>query len=131
MLTQIAKDPENFVLYLGRMTGSMATSIAYGFRLPDATGSFTQELLHNSHGFFGCVVKSQALDWYPSLKPLINLIPRRINPWATQALAAYKKEKRTFEKAYKMGLQSRLPCKPHPWLPLDCLLKQLIFVTWV
>ncbi|KAH7072427.1 cytochrome P450, partial [Paraphoma chrysanthemicola] len=110
MLTQIAEDPANFVQYLGRMTGSMATSIAYGFRLPKTTDPLTHEMLENSHGFFQCVVRSAVLDWFPSLKPLVSLIPRHINPWATEALAAYTNERKTFEKAYKMGLRSRLPC---------------------
>lgn len=110
MLTQINDDPENFVLHVGRMKGSMATSIAFGFRLPNTTDLLTHEMLENSPGFFHCVVKSQILDWYPSLKPFVNLIPRVMNPWAKEALAAYQDEKRVFERAYERGIQGRLPC---------------------
>ncbi|XP_014551819.1 hypothetical protein COCVIDRAFT_111850, partial [Bipolaris victoriae FI3] len=110
LLTQIEDDPETFVLHVGRMTGSMATSIAYGFRLPNTTDLLTHEMLENSPGFFQCVVKSQILDWYPSLKPFVNLIPRVMNPWAKEALATYEDEKRVVERAYERGIQGRLPC---------------------
>ncbi|KAF2846698.1 hypothetical protein T440DRAFT_557952 [Plenodomus tracheiphilus IPT5] len=33
-----------------------------------------------------------------------------MNPWATQALTAYKNERDTFTKAYNMGIKSKLPC---------------------
>ncbi|GIZ39957.1 hypothetical protein CKM354_000331600 [Cercospora kikuchii] len=110
MCTELLRDPVNFVQYIGRMTGSMASSIAYGFRLPDAQSPLAHELLENSHGFFHCVVQSQLLDWYPSLRPLVELVPRKWNPWAKSALEAYAKEKKTFAKAYAMGLESKGQC---------------------
>lgn len=84
--------------------------MAYGFRLPDAGSPLAQEMMHNSHGFFHCVVESQVLDWYPSLRPLLRLVPRQLNPLAKKALQAYKDEQKVFKKAYSMGLKAPVPC---------------------
>lgn len=110
MCVQLLKDPTNFVQHIGRMTASMASAMAFGFRLPDAGSTLAQEMMRNSHGFFHCVVESQVLDWYPSLKPFLRLVPRRLNPVAKKALKAYAEEQKVFSKLYKMGLDSPLPC---------------------
>lgn len=151
MCVQLLKDPTNFVLHLGRMTAStvranlslrcchllnrsQASSMAYGFRLPDSSSSLAQEMMHNSHGksgiwdfhaaakqslltmeplsgFFHCVVESQVLDWYPSLRPMLRMIPRQLNPLARKAVRAYEMEQKVFRKAYEMGLNSPVPCQ--------------------
>ena len=44
MCCQLLRDPKNFVEILGRMTASMASSMAFGFRLPDAQSPLAQEM---------------------------------------------------------------------------------------
>ncbi|KAH6668276.1 putative cytochrome P450 oxidoreductase [Halenospora varia] len=111
----LIRDPENFVDHISRATGSIAASMTYGFRLPVAKDKLTQELLTNSHGFFNLIVGSQVLDWYKSLRPLVRLLPRSLNPLAIKARKAYKKECDTFTRCYigtkeVSASESSLPC---------------------
>lgn len=108
---ELLEEPADFVSSLGRMTGSIATSITYGMRLPSKNDPSTQELLENSHGFFSCVVKTQWMDWFPSLRPLVDWLPPSLNPVAHTARSAYMKERAVFKKYYEIGLQSIHPCE--------------------
>lgn len=45
MCVQLLDDPAKFVKHLGRMTASMASAMAFGFRLPDAESQLAQEMM--------------------------------------------------------------------------------------
>lgn len=85
--------------------------MTYGFRLPDVRADKAQELLNNSHGFFHLIVGSQVLDWYPSLRRLIRLIPNCLNPLARKAIKAYERERVTFTRYYERATEGTLPCE--------------------
>lgn len=99
----ILSDPENFVDHIGRTTGSIASSMTYGFRLPDGKTALAKELLNNSHGFFQLVVASQLLEWYKSLRPLVRILPEVLNPFAKKARTAYKREAGVFKKCFRIA----------------------------
>lgn len=112
----LLNDPENFVQCIMRTTGSMGSTMTYGFRLPNAESQLAKDMGSNSHGFFQLVVGSAYLDWFPSLRPLFRLLPRALNPIAKKAHPAYKREAANFQTWYQMaiGEQARtidLPCE--------------------
>lgn len=111
MCVDLAEKPDEFVSSIGRMTGSIASSITYGIRLADKESPRTHELLENSHGFFTCVVQSQWMDWFPALRPLVGLLPSSWNPLARSAVTAYASERAVFKKYYEMGKEGHMPCK--------------------
>lgn len=111
MIHDTIQKPEDFVDHIGRATGSFASSMTYGFRLPDKDSDLTHEMLHNSHGFFTCVMKSQLFDYYPFLRNVLKLFPRSWNPLATEALQAYASERNVFAKSWRAALDGPLPCK--------------------
>ena len=78
-----------------------------------------KELNRNSHGFFGMVLQSKFLDWYPSLRPLFRLLPLKMNPLAQKAADFYGRERVQFLRLFsdvknkEKGADS-LPCKLAP-----------------
>lgn len=82
------------------MTTSVATSMAYGFRVTDLHNPVMVELHKNTRGFFHMVYTSKFLDWYPELRPLVKLLPTRIFPLVRQATEVYHRERAQFRQLY-------------------------------
>ncbi|OAP61366.1 hypothetical protein AYL99_03569 [Fonsecaea erecta] len=88
--------PEDFEALITRTTLSAAASMAYGFRVTDPKDPVMQELLHNAHGFFTMVHKSQLLDWYPQLRWVVRWLPPFLYPMYRDAKEIYRREKAQF-----------------------------------
>ncbi|OQV09706.1 hypothetical protein CLAIMM_13798 [Cladophialophora immunda] len=84
--------PEDFEALIMRTTMSAATSMAYGFRVTDPNNQVMKELLHNAHGFFTMVHKSQVLDWYPQLRWIVRWLPPFLYPMYRDAKEIFRRE---------------------------------------
>jgi hypothetical protein len=116
LCADLLDDPKNFVNYIGRTTTSIATSMTYGFRVKSVESPLMQEMFRNAHGFFGLVNRSQLLDWYPWLRPLVQLLPMRFRPLGREATKLYHRERAQFKKLYDEASRtgdgnSSIPCK--------------------
>ena len=74
--------------------------MTYGFRLTSMEAPDIKELNRNSHGFFGMVLQSKFLDWYPILRPLVKYVPLRMNPLARRAADFYVRERAHFRRLF-------------------------------
>ncbi|OAL30296.1 hypothetical protein AYO20_08774 [Fonsecaea nubica] len=88
--------PDDFEALITRTTLSAATSMAYGFRVTDPNNPVMKELLHNAHGFFTMVHKSQLLDWYPQLRWIVRRVPSFLYPMYRNAKEIFRREKIQF-----------------------------------
>ncbi|KIX96716.1 uncharacterized protein Z520_07435 [Fonsecaea multimorphosa CBS 102226] len=106
--------PQAFEGLITRTTLSAATSMAYGFRVTDPNNPIMKELLHNAHGFFTMVHKSQLLDWYPQLRPIVRWLPSFLYPMYRDAKEIFRREKAQFHQLLndtrkKMAYENSLP----------------------
>ena len=88
--------PDDFEALITRTTLSAAASMAYGFRVVDPESPVMKELLHNAHGFFTMVHKSQLFDWYPQLRPVVKWLPSFVYPMYRNAKEVFQREKAQF-----------------------------------
>ncbi|OAG35087.1 hypothetical protein AYO21_10760 [Fonsecaea monophora] len=101
MLVDLLSDPDDFENLITRTTLSMATSMAYGFRVLDPKSEVMQELFTNTHGFFVMVNQSKLLDWYPQLRPLVSAMPSWLYPMARKAKHVFYRERAQFRQLYE------------------------------
>jgi hypothetical protein len=111
--------PRDFEALITRMTLSSACSMAYGFRVTDPSSEFMQELLHNAHGFFTMVHRSQHFDWYPQLRPIAKWLPSSIYPMYRNAREIYRRESKQF---HDLLNDARNTSRDENALPSECLL---------
>ena len=102
--------PCGFIEHISRTIGSVSASITYGFRLPETESPETKELMGNSHSFVRLVGKSQLLDMFPAVRPILDIIPRRWNTLAWEAVQAYKSERAVFYKYYNKAMKGSPTC---------------------
>ncbi|KIW87145.1 uncharacterized protein Z519_12256 [Cladophialophora bantiana CBS 173.52] len=88
--------PQDFEALITRTTLSAATSMAYGFRVTNPDNPVMKELLHNAHGFFTMVHKSQLFDWYPQLRSIARWLPPFLYPMYRDAREIFRREKAQF-----------------------------------
>ncbi|CZR65934.1 related to O-methylsterigmatocystin oxidoreductase [Phialocephala subalpina] len=100
LCVDLLQDPVNFFAHISRATSSIGSSMTYGFRLNSMEDHAIKELNRNTHGFFGLVLQSKFLDWYPIFRPLVKLLPIRLNPLAAKATDFYHRERTHFRKLY-------------------------------
>ena len=100
LCVDLVNDPTHFVQHITRMTTSIATSMAYGFRVLDVDSPVMKELFTNTHGFFAMVHHSKLLDWYPQLRPLVYIMPTWMYPLAKKAKEVYQREKKQFHQLF-------------------------------
>jgi len=108
--------PEQFEALITRATLSIATSMAYGFRVPNTENDVMKELLHNTHGFFVMVHRSKLLDWYPQLRTIVRWLPSFIYPMARHAKEIFRRESAQFHELFhqarsRMNSDNSLPSK--------------------
>ncbi|EXJ74999.1 uncharacterized protein A1O5_01695 [Cladophialophora psammophila CBS 110553] len=101
LIVDLLENPANFEDLITRSTLSIATSMAYGFRVLDTKSEVMQELFKNTHGFFVMVNSSKLLDWYPQLRPLLRLMPSWLYPMAREAKQIFYREKTQFRQLYE------------------------------
>ncbi|RVX72874.1 hypothetical protein B0A52_03227 [Exophiala mesophila] len=101
MIVDLMSSPANFEDLITRSTLSVATSMAYGFRVLDRNSPVMQELLKNTHGFFVMVNSSKLLDWYPQLRPLVRTLPSWLYPMARKAKQVFYRERTQFRELYE------------------------------
>lgn len=101
MIVDLMSSPSNFEDLITRSTLSVATSMAYGFRVLDRNSPVMQELLKNTHGFFVMVNSSKLLDWYPQLRPLVKTLPSWLYPMARKAKQVFYRERTQFRELYE------------------------------
>jgi hypothetical protein len=100
LCVDLVNDPTHFAQHITRMTTSIATSMAYGFRVLDVDSPVMKELFTNTQGFFAMVHHSKLLDWYPQLRPLVYMMPTWIYPLAKKAKEVYQREKKQFHQLF-------------------------------
>ncbi|KAF9770795.1 hypothetical protein IL306_011597 [Fusarium sp. DS 682] len=93
--------PNDFEALITRSTLSLATSMAYGFRVVSLESPVMQELFTNTHGFFLMVSNSKLLDWFPQLRPVARLLPMWMNSVARKGKEIFLREKAQFHQLYK------------------------------
>ncbi|KIW98141.1 uncharacterized protein Z519_01725 [Cladophialophora bantiana CBS 173.52] len=101
LIVDLLGNPANFEDLITRTTLSIATSMAYGFRVLDTRSEVMQELFKNTHGFFVMVNSSKLLDWYPQLRPLVRLMPSWLYPMSRKAKQIFYREKTQFRQLYE------------------------------
>jgi hypothetical protein len=102
--------PCSFIEHISRTMGSVSASITYGLRLPETESQETKELMENSHGFIRLVGKSQLLDMFPAVRSVLDIIPRRWNTLAREAVQAYESERAVFYKYYEKAVEGSSTC---------------------
>ena len=100
LIRDLLENPVGFEELITRSTLSIATSMAYGFRVLDRTSPVMQELLKNTHGFFVMVNSSKLLDWYPQLRPVVKWMPSFLYPMARKAKQVFYRERAQFRELY-------------------------------
>ncbi|KAJ9637389.1 hypothetical protein H2204_004813 [Knufia peltigerae] len=100
LLVDMLSDSRDFENLITRTTLSIATSMAYGFRVLDPKSEVMLELFRNTHGFFVMVNSSKFLDWYPQLRLVVKAFPSWIYPMAKKAKEVYYREKAQFRHLY-------------------------------
>lgn len=101
LLADLLINPADFENLITRTTLSIATSMAYGFRVLDPRSAVMRELFTNTHGFFVMVNSSKLLDWYPRLRPFVRNVPSWLYPMAKKAKQIYHREKAQFRQLYE------------------------------
>lgn len=103
LLVDLINDPDNFESLIGRTTLSIASSMAYGFRVLNPKSEVMQELHKNTHGFFVMVNSSKLLDWYPQLRPIVRRLPSWLYPTGKKATEIYHRERKQFKDLYEQA----------------------------
>lgn len=101
LLVDLLEKPKDFEDLITRSTLSVATSMAYGFRVVDPKSEVYQEMFRNTHGFFVMVSSSKLLDWYPQLRPIVRALPLWLYPLARKAKQIYYRERAQFRQLYE------------------------------
>ncbi|KIW26348.1 uncharacterized protein PV07_09448 [Cladophialophora immunda] len=101
MLVDLLSEPLDFENLISRTTLSIATSMVYGFRVLDPRSEVMQELFTNTHGFFVMVNRSKLLDWYPQLRPFVQVLPTWLYPMARRAKQVFYRERAQFRQLYE------------------------------
>lgn len=110
LCVDLLEKPCSYVKHISRAIGSVSASITYGLRLPESDSQETKELMNNSHGFTRLVGKSQLLDMFPVVRPILKFIPRRWNTLAREAVQAYESERAVFYKYYDKAVKGSSTC---------------------
>jgi hypothetical protein len=116
LIVDLLRKPAAFEELITRSTLSMATSMAYGFRVLDPQSAVMQELFKNTHGFFMMVSSSKLFDWYPQLRPIARVMPTWLYPLASKAKQVFYRERAQFRQLYEdtkraSQLDNSLPSK--------------------
>ncbi|KIX09210.1 uncharacterized protein Z518_00289 [Rhinocladiella mackenziei CBS 650.93] len=106
LIVDLLSNPHNFEDLITRTTLSVATSMAYGFRVADPKSEVMQELFSNAHGFFVMVNSSKLLDWYPQLRPIVQAMPTWLYPTARKAKQIFYRERDQFRRLYEQATRS-------------------------
>ncbi|KAH6985114.1 cytochrome P450 [Ilyonectria destructans] len=101
----LLSNPDDFENLITRSTLSVATSMAYGFRVLNTKSKVMQELLTNTHGFFVMVHNSRLLDWYAQLRPIARILPLWLNSVASKGKLVFRREKAQFRQLYEQARQ--------------------------
>ncbi|KAH7012853.1 cytochrome P450 [Ilyonectria destructans] len=101
----LLSNPDDFENLITRSTLSVATSMAYGFRVLNTKSKVMQELLTNTHGFFVMVHNSRLLDWYTQLRPIARILPLWLNSVASKGKLVFRREKAQFRQLYEQARQ--------------------------
>lgn len=108
LLVDLLDNPNRFEDLITRTTLSVATSMAYGFRVLDPKSDVFQEMFKNTHGFFIMVSSSKLLDWYPQLRPIVRIFPLWLYPLANRAKQIYYRERAQFRQLFENAKHASL-----------------------
>lgn len=121
LMVDLLEKPKDFEDLITRSTLSVATSMAYGFRVLNPKSEVFQEMFRNTHGFFVMVNSSKLLDWYPQLRPIVRALPQWLYPLATKAKQIYHREKTQFRQLYEEAKQASARDDSLPSMPKHIL----------
>ncbi|OAL40505.1 hypothetical protein AYO20_00241 [Fonsecaea nubica] len=80
LLSKILDHPSGFRVHLMRFATSIASSIAYGLRFPEADDPDIKNLIEWFDRTTALGGKLQIADWFPIFRPVFRFLPKFMNP---------------------------------------------------
>ncbi|KAH7351469.1 putative cytochrome P450, partial [Pyrenochaeta sp. MPI-SDFR-AT-0127] len=123
LLNDMLDVPEDFSRHLQRYTTSVASTVLYGWRTSDARKGYVQDLM-DWMDKTSEAANLQVVDLYPSLRPLLQIVPEALNPFRKKLSAIKRIEDRLFFDLLDNAKQRIKEGKVYPSFIRDMLLEE-------
>ncbi|KAH7077572.1 putative cytochrome P450 oxidoreductase [Paraphoma chrysanthemicola] len=122
LLNDLLEEPADFSRHLQRYTTSVASTVLYGWRTSDARKGYVKDLM-DWMDRTSEAANLQIVDLYPSLRPLIRVLPEFLNSFKKKLSAIKSIEDRLFFDLLENAKQKIKEGKVYPSFIRDMLLE--------